>query len=120
MTMMAPRRGKTKYWTLDLPDGSVEVIVGNVIVGRAATAVVAKPAARLLSIIDPSRSVSKNHAVFSDENGTLFVEDLGSMNGVVVTTVDGRETELRAGERLRLDHGAVVELGDMQLTVNRN
>lgn len=120
MTMIASRRGKTKFWTLDLPDGSVEVIVGSVIVGRAASPVQGHPGARLLSIDDPTRSVSKNHAVFTDENGVLLVEDLGSMNGIVVTRTDGHETELSPGIRLRLDHGSTVELGDLLLTVYKN
>ena len=120
MTMIASRRGKTKFWTLDLPDGSVEVIVGSVIVGRAASPVPGRVGARLLSIDDPTRSVSKNHAIFTDESGVLLVEDLGSMNGIVVTRADGHETELSPGIRLRLDHGSTVELGDLLLTVYKN
>lgn len=120
MTMIASRRGKTKFWTLDLPDGSVEVVVGSVIVGRAASPVQGRVGARLLSIEDPTRSVSKNHAIFTDENGVLLVEDLGSMNGIVVTRADGHETELSPGIRLRLDHGSTVELGDLLLTVYKN
>ena len=120
LTMIASRRGKTKFWTLDLPDGSVEVVVGSVIVGRAASPVPGRVGARLLSIEDPTRSVSKNHAIFTDENGVLLVEDLGSMNGIVVTRADGHETELSPGIRLRLDHGSTVELGDLLLTVYKN
>lgn len=120
LTMIASRRGKTKFWTLDLPDGSVEVVIGSVIVGRAASPLQGRPGARLLSIDDPTRSVSKNHAIFTDENGVLLVEDLGSMNGIVVTRADGHETELSPGIRLRLDHGSTVELGDLQLTVHKN
>jgi hypothetical protein len=120
LTMIASRRGKTKFWTLDLPDGSVEVIVGSVIVGRAASPLQGRPGARLLSVDDPTRSVSKNHALFTDENGVLLVEDLGSMNGIVVTRADGHETELSPGIRLRLDHGSTVELGDLQLRVHKN
>jgi len=120
MTMVASRRGKTKFWTLDLPDGSVEVIVGSVIVGRAASPVPGRIGARLLSIEDPTRSVSKNHAIFTDESGVLLVEDLGSMNGIVVTRADGHETELSPGIRLRLDNGSTVELGDLLLSVHKN
>jgi hypothetical protein len=120
LTMIASRRGKTKFWTLDLPDGSVEVVVGAVIVGRAASPLPGRPGARLLSIEDPTRSVSKNHAIFTDENGVLLVEDLGSMNGIVVTRADGHETELSPGIRLRLDPGSTVELGDLVLTVHKN
>ena len=119
-TMIAPRRGKTKYWTIDLPDGSTEVVNGSVIVGRLATPVAGRTGARLLSIEDPARSVSKNHAIFTDENGFLFVEDLDSMNGIVVTRSDGHVTDLVPGKRLRLDHGSTVELGDVLLTTHRN
>jgi hypothetical protein len=119
-TMIVPRRGKTTSWSLNLPNGGVEVVQGSVIVGRAATPLPTRPGARLLSIDDLTRSISKNHAVFTDENGFLFIEDLDSMNGIVVTRSDGHVTDLIPGERLRLDHGSRVELGDVQLTINRN
>lgn len=118
--MIASRRGKTKFWTIDLPDGSVEVIVGSVVVGRAATPVTGRVGARLLSIEDPTRSVSKNHAIFTDEHGQLFVEDLDSMNGIVVTRTDGHETELIPGVPHRIEPGSTVELGDLVLTVFKN
>jgi len=120
LTRMSNRRSKPRFWTIDLPDGSVEVIVGSLIVGRAATPVAGRHGARLLSIEDPTKSVSKNHAAFIDLGGALFVEDLDSMNGVVVTLADGRESDLLDGQRIRLDHGSVVELGDLRVRVHQH
>jgi len=118
--MFVPRRGKTTYWTIDLPDGSTEVVNGSVVVGRMATPTPGWPGARLVSINDPTRSVSKNHAIFTTEDGVLFVEDLDSMNGIVVTRTDGHIIDLVPGKRLRLDHGSTVELGDVLLRAHRN
>lgn len=120
VTRMVPRRSKTSFWTLALPDGAVEVIVGSVIIGRAASPIPGRTGARVLTIDDPTRSVSKNHAIFADIDGDLYVEDLESMNGIGVTTPDGRVTDLVPGRPHRLEHGTRVELGDMLLTVHSN
>ena len=119
-TMVAPRRTRTSSWSLGLPGGGTEAVQGSLIVGRAATPLPTRPGARLLSIDDLTRSISKNHAVFTDDNGFLFIEDLDSMNGIIVTRSDGHVTDLIPGERLRLDHGSRVELGDVLLTIHRS
>ena len=120
-TTISARRSKaTRFWTMDLPDGTVEVVVGTVIIGRQATPHQDFPGARLLTVEDPSRSVSKNHAVFAEISGQLYVEDLGSMNGVVVVRADGDTADLIPGRRVRLDNGSKIELGDMVLRVHQH
>ncbi|HET7824303.1 MAG TPA: FHA domain-containing protein [Anaeromyxobacter sp.] len=56
------------------------------------------------------RNVSRRHARFVRQNGTVFVEDLGSLTG---TRVNG---ERIAGKR-KLREGDLVQIGDYDLAV---
>jgi pSer/pThr/pTyr-binding forkhead associated (FHA) protein len=56
------------------------------------------------------RNVSRRHARFVRQNGTVFVEDLGSLTG---TRVNG---ERIAGKR-KLRDGDLVQIGDYDLAV---
>jgi pSer/pThr/pTyr-binding forkhead associated (FHA) protein len=56
------------------------------------------------------RNVSRRHARFLRQNGTIFVEDLGSLLG---TLVNGERIE----GRRRLREGDVVQIGDYDLAV---
>ncbi|HTP50953.1 MAG TPA: FHA domain-containing protein [Anaeromyxobacteraceae bacterium] len=56
------------------------------------------------------RNVSRHHARFLRQNGTVFVEDLGSSNG---TRVNGERIEGRC--RIRL--GDLVQIGDWDLAL---
>lgn len=56
------------------------------------------------------RNVSRNHARFVRQNGTVFVEDLGSLTG---TRVNGE----RITGRRKLREGDLVQIGDYDLAV---
>jgi pSer/pThr/pTyr-binding forkhead associated (FHA) protein len=56
------------------------------------------------------RNVSRRHARFVRQNGTVFVEDLGSLTG---TRVNGE----RITGRRRLRAGDLVQIGDYDLAV---
>lgn len=118
-TRMVRREQRTRTWALSLQDDSVEVVVSNLVIGRAASPSPEWPGAALVSVADPSRSVSKNHAIFSDIAGMLTVEDLYSTNGVVVTRADGIEFTLRPGGKAELDEGSTVELGEYLVRVHK-
>jgi pSer/pThr/pTyr-binding forkhead associated (FHA) protein len=120
MTRLSSRRGRTRFWTLALPDDTVEVVVGSVIIGRAAAPMSEWPEARLISLDDPTRSMSKNHAVFAETHGTLVVQDLQSTNGILVVRGDGHEVDLGPWEQVTLDSGSRVELGDVVIRVQAN
>jgi hypothetical protein len=117
LTTISSRRGRTKFWTLALPDDTVEVVVGGLIIGRQASPIAEWPDARLLTIDDPTRSMSKNHAAFIETHGTLVVQDLQSTNGVYVMRADGHEVDLGPWEQVTLDSGSRVELGDVIIRV---
>ena len=96
-------------WRMVLPDGRRIVVDGAVLIGRAPSQLKAWPTAELVSIDDPDSSVSKTHAAFSVEEGALYVHDLKSTNGVLVTSAHGVETAVES--RLPVERGSVVEIG---------
>jgi predicted component of type VI protein secretion system len=73
----------------------------EIVVGRATDGV----AWRL-----PDRDVSRRHARFTSVNGTIFVEDLGSLTG---TWLNGE----RIDSRRRVRPGDLVEIGAFDLVV---
>ncbi|HEX4733054.1 MAG TPA: FHA domain-containing protein [Thermoleophilaceae bacterium] len=87
---------------LILPDGRRVPVGAGMTVGRAAAAVV---------LTDPS--VSRSHARIAVAADGLWVEDLGSASG---TWVDG----IRIERATPLDDGAIVQLGNTSLVVERH
>ncbi len=93
-------------WTLVIEDrfGTVtdEFVfdAGELVIGRS----------RQCDIVLPSENVSRRHACVRIEDGHLFVEDVGSSNGV---WFDG--LRLQGPQELR--DGDVVKVGDFQLRV---
>ncbi|HEY6005979.1 MAG TPA: FHA domain-containing protein, partial [Anaeromyxobacter sp.] len=72
-----------------------------IVVGRAAEGVTFRLG---------ERNVSRRHARFVRQNGTVFVEDLGSLTG---TRVNGE----RIAGRRKLRPGDLVQIGDYDLAV---
>jgi pSer/pThr/pTyr-binding forkhead associated (FHA) protein len=72
-----------------------------IVVGRAAEGVTFRLG---------ERNVSRRHARFLRQNGTVFVEDLGSLTG---TRVNGE----RIAARRKLRPGDLVQIGDYDLAV---
>jgi pSer/pThr/pTyr-binding forkhead associated (FHA) protein len=72
-----------------------------IVVGRAAEGVTFRLG---------ERNVSRRHARFLRQNGTVFVEDLGSLTG---TRVNGE----RIAGRRKLRPGDLVQIGDYDLAV---
>lgn len=85
-TIVVPRRAR---WGIELPGGEVlELVSDEVIVGRKPTG-----EGTLLKIADPTRTVSKTHALFRRAGDTWTIEDLDSTNGVALINEDnGTET----------------------------
>ncbi|MFT4028847.1 MAG: FHA domain-containing protein [Protaetiibacter sp.] len=105
-------------WVLTLADGSEAPVGSTLLIGRNPAPFDAWPGAALLSIEDPTHSVSKTHAAFELDDSGLWVHDLNSTNGVWV--VRGEDvTEVAPGRRVAVKPGSSVELGDYVLTVRR-
>ncbi|WP_336653009.1 MULTISPECIES: FHA domain-containing protein [unclassified Leucobacter] len=84
-------------WVLEFPDGAtVSLPSPHVVVGRRPQAT---EDATLVSLPDPSRSLSRTHARLRRDmaTDTWTIEDLGSSNGVATVSDTGEATWLTSG-----------------------
>ncbi|TFD32233.1 DUF5684 domain-containing protein [Cryobacterium cryoconiti] len=91
-------RRRHPMWHLDFSTGGTTALTETVILlGRAPVRDHTSPAAQLVSLNDPARTVSKTHARLENVDGRWFITDLASTNGVCVTSPAGEETEISTG-----------------------
>lgn len=112
--------GTVIVWNLQLPDGSWhEVAADGTVVGRNPAPPEGRAEAEALPLPDPERSVSKTHALFTVDDGTLLVEDLASTNGVRITVEDRPPSRIEPRVAVPVPDGAVVSLGSVGVRVRR-
>ena len=71
---------------------------------------------QLVSIDDPTRTLSKTHLRAEWHNSELWIIDHGSGNGTIVQRGDTAPTHLIPGEPYQLVHGDVVRIGEVTFT----
>src|SRR5690554_1315989 len=97
---------------LELSTGTREPLSQPVLVGRAPTASkVSGSALPRLVTIPGDKDISRNHAQFAVEGGTVVVTDLHSRNGTQVIMPGKPPQQLRQGEPTAVILGTVVDLG---------
>lgn len=97
---------------LELSTGGREPLTRPVLVGRAPTATkVSGGALPKLVTIPGDKDISRNHARFTLEGGTVVVTDLHSRNGTLVSLPGKPPQQLRQGEPTSVIVGTVVDLG---------
>jgi hypothetical protein len=117
-TTMMPARTAAKVWRLVLPGGDQVVpVTGAVYLGRDPRDTMGRPDASLLPAVDPSRSLSKTHALVEVDAGRLWVHDLNSTNGVFVAAPGVDAIEVQPGTRVEVPNGADLELGEYIIQV---
>ncbi|MBL8932057.1 MAG: FHA domain-containing protein [Kineosporiaceae bacterium] len=89
------------------------------IVGRAPTRQPAETDAVLLSVNDPSLSVSKTHLAIELDAAGLWVTDRNSTNGTWIDEGRGALRPVPAGQRTPVPPGARVLIGERVLTFTR-
>jgi hypothetical protein len=119
-TRVSVRRRAGAHWRLVLPDGKHADVGGAVLVGRDPSVNSTWPSAQLFAVADESHSVSKTHAVFELDGDGLWVTDLDSSNGVIITQPDGTEIDLEPNVRASIQPGADVELGDYVIQIEKD
>lgn len=75
------------------------------------------PEDRELPVNDPDRSVSKNHLRIECRADSVWLTDLNSTNGSEIFDDFGDAVLLPPGERVRLDEGARVRVGNRSFTI---
>ena len=107
------RRRRTG-WVLVGPDGERIPLSEEVaIVGRRPSVDAAFPQAQLITVGDPTRTVSKTHARLELRGDVWAVVDLDSTNGVVLIADNEDETDVEPGAVTRLTPRFL--LGDAEL-----
>jgi hypothetical protein len=104
---------------LELSNGSREKLSQPVLVGRAPKAnKVSGGALPRLVAIPGDNDISRTHAQFAVEGGTVVVTDLHSRNGTQVIMPGKAPQQLRQGEPTAVILGTVIDLGSgITLTV---
>ncbi|GAB3411425.1 hypothetical protein GCM10027515_32970 [Schumannella luteola] len=106
-------------WTIRLPDGTAQLVTtAGVVLGRNPVVPERWPAAERLRIHDPERTVSSTHALLIVVGATLRLVDLGSTNGVAVTSAGVRE-KVAGADGVKVGDPAEIELGSFHLRVAR-
>jgi hypothetical protein len=104
-------------WALISSAGtSPSFAAGRVIVGRKPAQLSDHPEASLVELADPTRTVSKNHALLEFIDGMWWISDLDSTNGVALVRLDGSESRVTLGQRVALTEKCY--LGDLLLTLS--
>ncbi|MCU1578471.1 MAG: hypothetical protein JWP19_675 [Rhodoglobus sp.] len=118
-TRVSARRSSRAGWTLELSDGQRLRVTTSALVGRGPAADPRWPGAILVQVVDSTKTVSKTHAVFEVVDGSLWVTDLNSSNGVFIEGADGTEHDVDPGVRIVAPSGSSVLLGDFPVKVDK-
>ena len=118
-TQMSPRRRSEGALTVVLEDGQRIPLRGAILIGREPSERSEWPDARLVTVPDATKSVSKTHALLEVDPSGLWITDLASTNGVYVEQPDGPELDLEPGIRTAVAPGSDVSLGQYLFTVEK-
>ncbi|MBW4094541.1 MAG: FHA domain-containing protein [Acidobacteria bacterium] len=100
-------------------DGTTAVLNSTALLGRNPSANEGETVEQLIDFADLGRSVSKTHLHLLVEGTGVWVTDRGSTNGSAITSPDGVETKLAAGEPMLASSGSQVSFGDRHFIVSR-
>lgn len=92
-------------------DGTRYDLVGGAIIGRDPVVPENETNLRRLSVVDPSRSVSKTHLKVTVQGEAVLVEDLHSTNGTRITPPAGDSRSLTPGSPELAEAGSSVIFG---------
>lgn len=113
--MPEQHRPLPKSW-LVFEDGSrVKIVASELVLGRDPQPLVSNPAAQLVSVPSPERSVSRQHALLFRHGGHWMLRDLRSTNGTSVLNEVGAEVQLAKGGESRV--WATLLLGEVRVGV---
>ncbi|WP_405371621.1 MULTISPECIES: DUF5684 domain-containing protein [unclassified Microbacterium] len=115
-TVMVRRR--RSLWELVPPTGAAVALESDVvIVGRNPAADPRHPRAQLVTIVDPTRTVSKTHARLERRGEIWHIVDLDSTNGVLLPSLLGTDIEVEPGTEVEVAERFL--LGDAALRLHR-
>ena len=105
---------KPQIWAV-LDSGGQELIDSVLVLGRAPSS--DDPKARLVTVSDSTRSLSRTHLRLGPNHSGVWVEDAFSANGTKARTPDGSVTELPRGQKRSVPIGTILIMGERTLTI---
>jgi uncharacterized RDD family membrane protein YckC len=98
--------------------GQREQFVTPVAVNLGRSPVSTEPGDKLVTVQDPESTVSKTHLRLEHSRGRTWVTDGGSTNGTDLLDDEGGITTLVPGDRVMLDEGVRVRVGNRAFTIS--
>jgi hypothetical protein len=98
--------------------GQREQFAAPVAVNLGRNPVSTEPGDKLVTVQDPEMTVSKTHLRLEHSRGRTWVTDGGSTNGTDLLDDEGGVTALTPGERVLLDEGVRVRVGNRAFTIS--
>lgn len=113
-TMKQP---KLEYMLYNEQTGQEVIIDMGVLLGRKPSVEVPE-GTKSVKLEDPTRTISRNHAAISfDQDGTLWIEDYGSLNGTYI--IQGDEETKVEHEPIKFEVPCTVRIGDQFFTLEQ-
>lgn len=120
-TRVAIGRRSAPAWRLTLPDGEQLLLEQTTLVGRDPAHNAEWATARLVSVIDPGKTISKTHAALElTASGQLVVHDLNSTNGVYLGYPGAEDQTVEPESPALVEHGVELSFGEFTVTVERS
>ncbi|CAN5202797.1 hypothetical protein BH09ACT3_BH09ACT3_10010 [soil metagenome] len=105
-------------FVLQFSTGESVTVFGSGLIGRSPRPEPGEYYEQLVRMFDPSRSVSKTHLEFGQDDGTFWVLDRYSGNGTVLKEPDTEAVRCVPDRRYHLQRGTRVEIGEQFFIVS--
>lgn len=112
------RRENGVRFVLQFSTGESFTVFGTGLVGRNPKVEPGEYVDQLVRVLDPSRSVSKTHLEFGQEDGSFWIADRFSGNGTIVREPDSSPVRCEPNKRHRIMRGTRVEIGEQFFIVS--
>jgi FHA domain/zinc-ribbon domain len=105
-------------FVLQFSTGESVTVFGTGLIGRHPVAEPGEYFDHYVTIVDPSKSVSKTHLEFGQTSGAFWVSDRHSGNGTMVREPDSDARRCDAGKRYRVMRGTRIAIGEQFFVVS--
>ncbi|WP_394770243.1 zinc ribbon domain-containing protein [Lacisediminihabitans sp.] len=112
------RRENGARFVLQFSTGESFTVYGTGLVGRNPKVEPGEYVDQLVRVLDPSRSVSKTHLEFGQDDGSFWIADRFSGNGTIVREPDSAPVRCEPNKRHRIMRGTRVEIGEQFFIVS--
>ncbi|WP_165070149.1 double zinc ribbon domain-containing protein [Marisediminicola senii] len=99
-------------FVLQFSTGESVAVTGFGLVGRNPRPEPGEGIHQLVRVLDPTRSVSKTHLEFGQDDGAFWITDRFSGNGTTVSEPDAKPYRCEPGRRHRIARGTRVDMGE--------